>query len=81
MQMPQDPPEREPIYRLIRIVMASDAILGLLLTIFGPMLIGVAGLRLLGAVLCLIGAGLYFFFGRLAAKARIKAHDPASERL
>jgi len=47
--------------------MASDAILGLLLIIFGPMLTGVAGLRLLGAALCLIGAGLYFFFGRLAA--------------
>jgi len=70
MQMPQDPPEREPIYRLIRIIMASDAILGLLLIIFGPMLTGVAGLRLLGAALCLIGAGLYVFFGRLAAKTR-----------
>ena len=67
MQMPPVPPEREPIYRLIRVVVASDTILGLLLIIFGPMLTGVAGLRLLGAALCLIGASLYFFFGRLAA--------------
>jgi hypothetical protein len=50
--------------------MASDAVLGLLLVIFGPMLTGVPGLRLLGAGLCLIGAGLYLFFGRLAAEAR-----------
>jgi hypothetical protein len=70
MQMPQDPSEREPIYRIIRMVMVSDVVLGLLLMIFGPMLTGVAGLRLLGAALCLIGAGLYLFFGRLAAKAR-----------
>jgi hypothetical protein len=69
MPMPPLPPEREPIYRLIRVIMASDAVLGLLLIIFGPMLTGVASLRLLGAVLCLIGAGLYFFFGRLAGKA------------
>jgi hypothetical protein len=70
MQMPQDPSEREPIYRIIRMVMVSDVVLGLLLMIFGPMLTGVAGLRLLGAALCLIGAGLYLFFERLAAKAR-----------
>ena len=70
MQMPTDPLDREPIYRVIRIVMASDVILGLLLMIFGPMLTGVAGLRLLGAGLCLIGAALYLFFGRLATKAR-----------
>jgi hypothetical protein len=69
MQMPPLPPEREPIYRLIRVIMASDTVLGLLLIIFGPMLTGVASLRLLGAVLCLIGAGLSFFFGRLAGKA------------
>lgn len=70
MQMPTDPLDREPIYRVIRIVMASDVILGLLLMIFGPMLTGVAGLRLLGAGLCLVGAGLYLFFGRLATSAR-----------
>ncbi len=70
MQAPEDPPAHEPIYRLIRLVMASDVVLGLLLMIFGPMLTGVAGLRLLGAALCLIGVGLYLFFGRLAAKAR-----------
>ena len=70
MQTRGKPPEAEPIYRFIRVVMASDAILGLLLIIFGPTLTGSASLRLLGAGLCLIGAGLYFFFGRLAAKAR-----------
>ena len=74
MQAPEDPPAHEPInepiYRLIRLIMASDAVLGLLLMLFGPMLTGVAGLRLLGAALCFIGVGLYLFFGRLAAKAR-----------
>ncbi len=75
MQTPQDPPaqesiSREPIYRLIRIVMAGDAVLGFLLMVFGPMLTGVAGLRPLGAGLCLVGAGLYLFFGWLAARAK-----------
>ncbi|MGH7735344.1 MAG: hypothetical protein ACREOE_17050 [Gemmatimonadales bacterium] len=70
MQVPQHATDREPIYRLIRIIMAGDAVLGLLLMIFGPWLTGIAGLRLLGAGLCFIGVGLYLFFGRLAMKAR-----------
>jgi len=70
MPMPQDTPDREPIYRIIRLILAGDVVLGLLLMIFGPMLTGVSGLGFLGAALCLIGAGLYLFFGRLAAKAR-----------
>lgn len=67
---PVDDPSREPIYRIIRIAMAIDALVGLLLVIFGPGLTGTDGLRILGAALLIIGAGLYWFFGGLAAKAR-----------
>ena len=67
---PIDDPGREPIYRIIRIAMAVDALVGLLLVIFGPSLTGTEGLRLLGAALLVIGTGLYWFFGRLAARAR-----------
>ena len=67
---PAKDPGREPIYRLIRIAMAIDAVVGLLLMIFAPSLTGTQGLRILGAALFVIGAGLFWFFGRLAAKAR-----------
>jgi hypothetical protein len=63
-------PGREPIYRIIRTVTAADAVIGLLLAIFGPMLTGAGSLRVLGLGLFLVGTGLYLFFGRLAARAR-----------
>ncbi len=69
-KLPIDDPGREPIYRMIRIAMAIDALVGLLLVVFGPSMTGTDGLRILGAALLIIGAGLYWFFGRLAAKAR-----------
>ncbi len=69
-KLPAGDPSREPIYRIIRIAMAVDALVGLLLVIFGPGLTGTDGVRILGACLFVIGAGLYWFFGRLAAKAR-----------
>ena len=68
-KLPVDDPSREPIYRIIRIAMAVDAMVGLLLVVFGPSLTGTDGLRILGAALFIIGAGLYWFFGRLAARA------------
>ena len=74
MEMP--PPEREPIYRTIRLLMAADLVFGLVLLFFAAPFFGMPALRLAGGILAAIGAVLYFFFGRLASQARRKGGEP-----
>jgi hypothetical protein len=69
-------PEREPIYRTIRLLMAADLLLGLFLLLFAAPLFGVPGLRTAGGILAAIGAVLYFFFGHLAKRARQRGEEP-----
>ena len=69
-------PKREPIYRMIRLLMAADLLLGLVLMLFAAPFFGIPGLRLAGGILAAIGAVLYFFFGRLAKQARQSGRVP-----
>ena len=66
------PPAREPIYRTIRLVMLLDLVLGLFLLVVAGPLWGLPALQVAGFFLALIGGGLYWFFGRLAARAARK---------
>ena len=66
------PPTREPIYRTIRLLMLLDLVLGLFLLVVAGPLLGLPTLQVAGFFLALIGGGLYWFFGRLAARAARK---------
>jgi hypothetical protein len=67
---PEGNPAREPIYRIIRWLMATDTALGLGLVAFGGEIFGTRSIRYAGAVLALIGAVLFLLLGRLARQAR-----------
>ena len=65
-------PAREPIYRLVRRLMLFDLLLGVVLfAIVGPIW-HIPGLQIAGAILAAIGLALYVFFGRLAARQRMR---------
>lgn len=66
---PPTPPTREPVYRIIRLLMLFDLLLGLVLLVVAGPLWGLPSLQVAGLFLALIGGGLYLFFGRLAARA------------
>jgi hypothetical protein len=70
------PPNREPIYRIIRLLMAADLLLGLFLLLFAAPLFGAPGLRTAGGILAAIGAVLYIFFGWLSRQARRRGGGP-----
>ena len=69
-------PRREPIYRLIRLLMLADLAAGLALAAVGAWL-GQGPLLAFGAVLAAIGLGLFLLFGRLAARAAGAPGRPA----
>jgi hypothetical protein len=65
-------PEREPIYRVIRGLMLFDLVLGLALLFLAGPLWHMPSLQVAGAILAVIGGGLYWLFGWLAARSRAR---------
>lgn len=62
-------PQREPIYRAIRLVAVLDVVIGLAIVFLGEPILGTADYRYVGLGLAAIGAIVFAFFTRLASLA------------
>lgn len=67
--LPARGPQREPIYRMIAVLMILDIVVGIGLIVYGQLVADSASIALAGLGLAVIGAVMFGFFRLLAARA------------
>jgi hypothetical protein len=67
--LPPGGPQREPIYRMISLLMIMDLVIGLALIVYGLAVADAPAIAWAGLGLAGIGALLFVFFRALAARA------------
>jgi hypothetical protein len=67
--LPPHAPLREPVYRMISLLMILDLVVGLALVVYGLAIVDAPSIAWAGLGLAGIGALLFLFFRALAARA------------